>query len=645
MNDTCIPSLEGHRGGLLVSLRKALPTIETTAIWLFLLQALRVLFASLFGVIYQAIFDASLSPLIVALDMLLVILAMCTPLLLRRLQGQTKFRVGAALLVVVARIPLSLTSPTVRLYASIILLGGAAFYVAHLLWHEPQRLVTGLVLGLAADQLLRALDYTYDPTLRPGGLPFVIAAALALGLLSLYLTRQATPPSPNPPHITAGLALGAALFLETALLALPNALARWTGVGYGLTAPLLLLFTLLPLIQARRPTEMYLSILLWPMDGLISVILVFLCLLLAALLGGLLAFILLLGAQLLLLINLTKGIVKKRVPPDKGPRLPGWETSLGLLLFLVFHLAFAFTFTYPYTLPFLRGLGTPVLLIAAPFATLSILNIFIEPEVVPLEVNVSAINAGIAIVLAATCALFARPATLPDTPAGQTLRLATFNIHYGYDSDWNFNLAGIAEAIESEEVDVIVLQEVDAGRITSLSVDDALWLGQRLGMHGVYQPTLEKLSGIALLSRYPLDAQGGQWLDSALEQTAIVHGAVETQQAPLPVYGIWLGLEPEERAAQLTDALDYIGAQNPVVLGGDLNATPDSPIYARLIEANWKDPFATTGTQATATSPSVDPTERIDYIWLRGLTARQAWVADATASDHRMVVVEAQLNP
>jgi len=628
-----------------VSLRKALPTIETTAIWLFLLQALRVLFASLFGVIYQAIFDASLSPFIVVLDMLLVILAMFTPLLLRRFRGQVKFRVGAALLVVAARIPLSLTSPTVRLYASILLLGGAAFYVAHLLWREPERLVTGLLIGLGADQLLRALDYTYDPTLRPGGLPFVIVAAFILGLLSLYLAREESPTPSTQPHIATGLALGAALFLETALLALPNALAHWSGVGYYLTAPLLLLFTLLPLIQARRPAEMYLSILLWPMDGPISVILVFLCLLLAALLGGVLAFILLLGAQLLLLINLTQGIVKKRVPPEKGRRLPGWETSLGLLLFLLFHLAFAFTFTYPYTLPFLRGLGTPILLAAAPLATLSILNIFIEPEVNELQVNASAISAGSAVVLSVICALFTLPATLPDAPAAQDLRLATFNIHYGFDSDWAFNLEGIAEAIESEGVDVIVLQEVDAGRITSMSVDDALWLGQRLDMRVVYQPTLEALSGIALLSRYPLVAQDGQWLTSALEQTAIVHGAVETQGRPLSVYGVWLGLEPEERATQLSEALDYIGAKNPVALGGDFNATPDSPIYARLIETNWKDPFTMTGTQPPPTFPSTDPAERIDYVWLRGITATQTWVSDATASDHRMVVVEAQLNP
>jgi endonuclease/exonuclease/phosphatase family metal-dependent hydrolase len=223
------------------------------------------------------------------------------------------------------------------------------------------------------------------------------------------------------------------------------------------------------------------------------------------------------------------------------------------------------------------------------------------------------------------------------------LRLATYNIHYGFDTDWVFNLEKIAQTIEREGVDIVALQEVDAGRVTSLSVDNALWLSQRLGMHVVYQPTLEKLSGIALLSRYPLQASDGQWLPSHLEQTAIVYGTVKTNQGPLHVYGVWLGLEPDERARQITAALDYIGSENPVILGGDFNATPDSPIYARLLDANLHDPFTTMAQDLAFTSPAQDPQERIDYVWLRGLTAKKAWVPDSIASDHRMVVVEVQL--
>jgi endonuclease/exonuclease/phosphatase (EEP) superfamily protein YafD len=171
-------------------------------------------------------------------------------------------------------------------------------------------------------------------------------------------------------------------------------------------------------------------------------------------------------------------------------------------------------------------------------------------------------------------------------------------------------------------------------------------------MHVVYQPTLEKLSGIALLSRYPLREQGGRWLTSELEQTAIVYGAAEIGGATndpslLHLYGVWLGLEPEERAVQVQEAMDYIGPQRPAVLGGDFNATPDSPVYT-AVAAEFRDPFAKMEEAATDpafTSPAVDSVKRIDYVWLRGLVAQDAWVSDSLASDHRMVVVEAEINP
>ncbi len=628
-----------------VNLRKTLQTVETTALWLFLLQALRVLFSSLFGVIYDAVMDQTVTLTVVGLDLMLVILAMLTPLLLRRMENQAKLQTGAVILVFAARVVLLVENPTLCLYASILLLGGAAFYVARLLWHEPERLVTGLVLGMGADQLLRSLDYTFDPTLRPGAWPFVAAAALALAIVSLYLDRERPPTSETRPTLRVGLSLGATLFVMTSLMTLPNALSRWSGVGYNWTAPLLLLATLLPLQPTLRTAETYLAILFWPLGGIIAAALILLCLVLAAWLGGALAALLLLLVQFMLVFVVSISILKRRAAQSEEVRLPGLEVSLGLILFLLLSFAFAFTFTYPYTISLFRGLGTLFLLIGTMIAIFPILYIAIDPEVQKVNSVQSALCLGGIAVATLACALLARAPSLPSPTSGEILRLATYNIHYGFETDWTFNLEKMAQAIEAEDIDIIVLQEVDAGRMTSLGVDDALWLGQRLGMHVVYQQTLEKLSGIALLSRYPLESSDGQWLSSDLEQTAIVHARVETRHGPLDVYGLWLGLESQERLTQVAEALDYIGSQGPAVLGGDFNATPDSPVYARLLDANLNDPFALMGEDAPLTSPAIEPTERIDYVWLRGLEARHAWVSDSTASDHRMVVVEVQFHP
>jgi len=125
-----------------------------------------------------------------------------------------------------------------------------------------------------------------------------------------------------------------------------------------------------------------------------------------------------------------------------------------------------------------------------------------------------------------------------------------------------------------------------------------------------------------------------------LEQTAIVRAQVEVGDDILEAYGIWLGLEPQERAVQLGEALDFIKA-GPVTFGGDFNSTPDSPIYRQLIDAGFTDGAATF--DPSPTSPSETARRRIDYVWILGLRPVEAKVLDSTASDHRMVVIEALL--
>lgn len=74
----------------------------------------------------------------------------------------------------------------------------------------------------------------------------------------------------------------------------------------------------------------------------------------------------------------------------------------------------------------------------------------------------------------------------------------------------------------------------------------------------------------------------------------------------------------------------------------DTSATPDSPASASLSEATLEDLFVVAGTNSSPTWPATVPTERIDSIWLRGVTRQRAWVSDGATSDHRMIVVEIQ---
>jgi endonuclease/exonuclease/phosphatase family metal-dependent hydrolase len=353
-------------------------------------------------------------------------------------------------------------------------------------------------------------------------------------------------------------------------------------------------------------------------------------------LGGVAGLVGLLVAQLLLVLTLP--LIFGRHSPAPA-RETGRSLALGMIAFLVLHLAFAFAFTYPYTLAALRGAGLPILAIGAGFAILP--AVFRAPR--PTSRRPGPVNHRLVILFSAT-AVVVLIWSFPDPTAvrepGQVVRAATFNIHYGFNTDWEYLLEDQATAIENCRADIIFLQEVDAGRITSYGVDNALWLARRLGMQAVFAPTLEGLSGIALLTRLPVLESEWALLPSGLEQTAIVHARVALGHRPMDAYGVWLGLEPEERMNQVTAAMETIGKADLALLGGDMNSEPGSPVYRAIQAAGFGDPFVATGNLPAPTSPAVSPVRRIDYVWVRGLKPIRAQVFPSQASDHRLVVVE-----
>jgi endonuclease/exonuclease/phosphatase family metal-dependent hydrolase len=616
--------------------------VEATAIVLFFLQAVRVLFSVLFGIIYDSVFAGPMSWFMVV-SVLLALLAFLTPLLAPRHRHRIRLTLlVTSFLVYLSRIPMTLNNPDLRLYSSLLIVAGGGLYVAALLRQRAGAFPGVFIVALAGDQLFRALGDTFDITLRDGWLLYQIVISVALAILSGVAfsrpTRQAERVSEQRLGFLGGLAVGGVLFLETSLLAFPNALAHWSMVSYAILTPSLLLVTLLSLFLpgVRALLRRLLTKRVW---GLLLSLLTCFCLAAGYLLEGFLAGIALLLAQFLVLMALPCTLPS--VGQSKKERI-GLHLALGLVFFLLINFAFAFAFTYAYTLEFFRGAGLPIVLVAGLLATLPAARPWpsLEEEPPARQRGWSAAGiVGIA-VLVILSAVFARPPALHLKEAGPNVRVGTYNIHYGYNTPWQFQLEEMARTIEESSADIVALQEVDACRITSYGVDDALWLGRRLGMEAIYQPTVEHLTGIALLSRFPVRQTEGKLLTSHLEQTAIVRAQVEVGDDVLDAYGIWLGLEPEERAVQLGEALDFI-EEGSVAFGGDFNSTPESPIYSWLVDAGFTDGAA--ADDASPTSPSETPRTRIDYVWIRGLRPVAAKVLDSTASDHRMVVVEALL--
>jgi len=622
-------------------------TIEATTVLLFLVQAVRVLFSVLFGLIYDTIFSETVPFSTLGLIMLCVIAAFLTPLAAPLAAPRAGPRAGprrnrraplfaATLIAALVRIPMTINLPTVRLWSSILVVAAAGIYAATLLRQRPRLFPTALLLAFAADQFLRAAGNTYDVSLREWWLPVQAVFSILVGVVSWlirYRLQDEKASAEEGITILGGLAVGALLFLQTSLLGFPNALARWSGVDYAVVTPLLMAVTLLAVLPSTQQVAS--RLLRGTMGGLGFLFLTLAGLGAGRVVGGAVGLAGMLAAQFLLLL-VPFGLT--------GPRRrerTGLALVLGFLLFLALDFAFAFTFTYPYTIPAFREMGLPVVLIA------TFVSAF--PALRPMPVESQTWNLKpetrrwlpIALVTLLTVAFAWTPA--PDLKEAGPIRVATYNMHYGYNTPWQLSLEEQARTIEESGADIVMLQEVDACRITSYGVDNALWLARRLGMQEVYGPALEGLSGIALLTRFPITEADTALLDSDLEQTAIVHARVQVDGHPLCAYGIWMGLEPEERERQLDDALAYIGAASPAVFGGDFNSTPDSPVYARIQAAGFDDPFIIGGFDPAPTSPAIEPARRIDFVWARGLETRDAQVLDSLASDHRCVVVELAL--
>ena len=615
--------------------------IETTVALVVFYQALRVLFSVLFGAIYDALFAGTVPMTGVGLILVAVIVALLAPLVApRQPRARRAIALVCAVLVFLARIPLTLNDPQARLVASILIVASAGIYLSTRLRAAPQDAVRALLLALITDQFLRAIGHTWDVTLRAAWLPWQVAVSLLLCLLSAWVFRQRhaeTSAMERGWGIKLGLAWGGWLFLQTSLLVFPNATARWSGGAYLLLASLWPLIILLAWTRDDPWTTRHGWI-----DGLIFLVLLLAGLALGYLASGLWAVGGLMLAQLASLVLLSSCLL---LPGPERPNRLGPALAVGGVLYLVLSFAYAFTFTYAYTLELFRDLGLPVFLVAGLLTSLPALALppVKAPASRPSRTRLLVIGAAV-LGLASLILVVSFPRQQSPPAAGDSFCVATYNIHYGYDTYWHLSLEEQARTIEASGADVVMLQEVDTGRPTSYMIDNALWLARRLDMREVYRPTLEHLTGIALLSRFPILDTDASLLPSELEQTGIIWAELDIGGEPVNAFAIWMGLEPEERARQLDAALPFIEAHpGPAAFGGDFNSTPDSPVYVRIEDAGFGDPFVALDLGSPPTDPAIDPDKRIDFVWLRELVPLDARVLDSTASDHRLVVTEAGL--
>jgi endonuclease/exonuclease/phosphatase family metal-dependent hydrolase len=238
------------------------------------------------------------------------------------------------------------------------------------------------------------------------------------------------------------------------------------------------------------------------------------------------------------------------------------------------------------------------------------------------------------------------------------IRVLVLNMHAGKDAKGADNLQGVASLVKTTRADLVLLQEVDRGTTRSGKVDQVDRLAASTGYSPAFAPSLVNYQGgqygIAVLAREFV----GYRLTIPLAVTPVqtrAGGSREPRVALLAYAtvrgGSWhlvnTHVDPSDAAAraqelrQVADvARQELANGRPLVVGGDLNATPDDAGLAALRDAGLRDAWLECGSGDGFTFPSGQPVKRIDYLWLPGtLHCASAAGLDTTISDHRPLLV------
>jgi endonuclease/exonuclease/phosphatase family metal-dependent hydrolase len=175
------------------------------------------------------------------------------------------------------------------------------------------------------------------------------------------------------------------------------------------------------------------------------------------------------------------------------------------------------------------------------------------------------------------------------------LRVMTYNVHSCVGMDGKIDAERIARVIARARPDVVALQELDVGRARTFGVDQAHQIARYLRMAFHFHPAIaveEERYGDAILTHLPhrlvkagvLPGLAGK---PRLEPRGAVWLAIELNGREVQVINTHLGLDQRERAAQVEALLgpDWLGnaqCRAPLILCGDLNASPSSPVCRRL---------------------------------------------------------------
>ena len=248
-------------------------------------------------------------------------------------------------------------------------------------------------------------------------------------------------------------------------------------------------------------------------------------------------------------------------------------------------------------------------------------------------------------------------AARPGTPTGN-LRVMVYNIHAGKDAAGADNLERVAALIRETAADIVLLQEVDRGTRRSGGVDQPAVLARSTGLRVAFGRSLIYQGGeygLAVLSRWPIMSQRTVPLPvnppqersgSSYEPRVALEVGIASPFGEVTVVNTHIDASRDDRwrRQEIVTVLAIAdSARGVLLMGGDLNSTPDGEIQHTVRTRGLRDAWLTCGSGGPTgglTYPADSVVKRIDYLYLRDDSGcARADVIATRASDHRPLLV------
>ena len=487
-------------------------------------------------------------------------------------------------------------------------------------------LICACVIGAGTDLVFRSLGDTFDVSVygvnSTNLTVLVVVIPLVVGFVAALMKWYSTSPSDSTEQYTQsfrgkvlyGVGLGALGFLFMTLLVYPNNVARWVSGSYALAALLygvamggFLLIMTVPKIHTFLINK-----------GLILGIITVFVAVVALMYSPVPVVAIILSASALFCAPFLVYNALQYVMHMNTGRIAAFLTTAAVTFVLLLLLSvFSLTYAYVPGMGILRNQIGTILIISAFLVVVGMVAIRHHQDSIPVHKSITVLCGVLIIVGTSVGVVYHR--SYPYTEAGESLKVMTYNIHQGYNTEGRINPWQILDSISEVNPDIIALQESDMNRVTSTNVDIVQWLAHKLNMYVYFGPeTKSQIYGVAILSRFPLANMETWYLKSEEDQRVLIRADIEWAGSPLSIYAVHMGLSEEDRTSQTHEILGILSKNpNRKLLMGDLNSYPDSvqiEAFLSVLGDAWVCAGYSSMDPLGYTSSSTEPSHRIDYI-------------------------------